>query len=92
MELDDIIAFFNGLGIGSVNAVRMRYAIIKSDNRDTEKKPKIFKGSVFVEWSALDEAKAAAVKPIVCNEVTLLVKTRYYRDVCDPSSPAYTHV
>lgn len=39
--------FFSSLGVGKVNAVRMR--------RDEQKK---FKGSVFVEFATLDSAKA----------------------------------
>lgn len=43
----DLEEFFTGLGVGKVNAVRMR--------RDEQKK---FKGSVFVEFATLESAKA----------------------------------
>ena len=71
--LDEIIAFFNGLGLGATKAVRMRYLPSMKQGTDAVK-TKAFKGSVFVEWATVAEAEKALATAIEFKGTALLVK------------------
>ena len=66
-SLDEIMEYFNGEELGTVNAVRMRY---------TYDKPRKFKGSVFVEMSSEAEATAVLEKSLSFRGTPLVLRAK----------------